>query len=235
MNKTIRNIPIDCEVYDYRDEMLSGNELKIVRSVYVNSCDISSLVDLGAEELNREKEISVQKESELFAKAKEAGDAWATQALETSMLEEALSYLKEAEKPIKHTSNVWKSDKLWDDAQAESISNAVYRMRIDLYKYGGYTHKKNYWHVSWYFDLNLNGRRASLAEIAGQDKKKFDTEESAKKYIAGRKKAYAKYFQEIYPPIPAEYANYFKVCGKLLPGYRVETEEDKNESSVCNE
>lgn len=235
MNKTIRDIPIDCEVYDYRDEMLSGDELKIVRSVYVHSCDISSLVDLGAEELNREKEISVKKESELFAKAKEAGDAWATQALETSMLEEALIYLKEAEKPIEHTSNVWQSNKPWSDAQDELISNAVYRMwiRLRLEKYDRYGSKKLSWYVSWNLVLNL--RNNPLIEIAGQQKKKFDTEESAKKYIAGRKKAYAKYFQEIYPPIPAEYANYFKVCGKLLPGYRVETEEDKNESSVCNE
>ena len=227
MNKTIRGIPMDFDVYDYRDEMLSGTKLEVERSVYVNSCDISSLVTLGAEELNRRKEESVCKEKVLFEKVRQAGNAWADQALETCMFESALNYLKEAEKPIEHTSNVWQVTNHWIDEQHETISNAVYCMWIRLEKISGYHHKKNCWYVNWGFDLNLNKRQVSFDNLAGQYRKKFDTEESAKKYIAGRKKAYAKYFQEIYPPIPAKYAEYFKVCGKLLPGYSVEAEEGK--------
>lgn len=227
MNKTIRGIPMDFDVYDYRDEMLSGTKLTIERSVYVNSCDISSLVTLGAEELNRRKEESVCKEKVLFEKVRQAGNTWADQALETRMFESALNYLKEDEKPIEHTSNVWQVTNPWGDTQDETISNAVYRMWIRLEKISGYHHKKNCWYVSWDFDLNLNKRSTVGVVLAGQDRKKFDTEESAKKYIAGRKKAYAKYFQEIYPPIPAKYAEYFKVCGKLLLGYSVEAEEGK--------
>ena len=45
------------------------------------------------------------------------------------------------------------------------------------------------------------------------------------KYLNGRIKAYDHLFTEISPPIPQEYAEYFKVNGMLLPGYTVEGEE----------
>ena len=45
------------------------------------------------------------------------------------------------------------------------------------------------------------------------------------KYLNGRIKAYDRLFTEISPPIPQEYADYFKVNGMLMPDYTIEGEE----------
>ena len=45
------------------------------------------------------------------------------------------------------------------------------------------------------------------------------------KYLNGRIKAYDRLFTEISPPIPQEYADYFKVNGQLCPDYTIEGEE----------
>ena len=47
------------------------------------------------------------------------------------------------------------------------------------------------------------------------------------KYLQGRIKAYTHLFTEISPPVPKEHIRRFTVNGHLLPGYTVESEQDK--------
>lgn len=68
-------------------------------------------------------------------------------------------------------------------------------------------------------------RRRQKAKIAGQDRKVFTDKAAMEKYLNGRIKAYDRLFTEISPPIPQEYADYFKVNGMLMPDYTIEGEE----------
>ena len=47
--------------------------------------------------------------------------------------------------------------------------------------------------------------------------------------------AFAQYFKEISPPIPQEYAEYFKVNGVLLPGYTIEGQEPEQSTKTAAE
>ena len=64
--------------------------------------------------------------------------------------------------------------------------------------------------------------------IAGKERKYSDRYD-AENYLNGRIRAFAKYFKEISPPIPADYKYAFTESGKLLPGYRVEGAELKQD------
>ena len=72
-------------------------------------------------------------------------------------------------------------------------------------------------------------------EISGIRNKRFTDKAEAQKYIDGRKKAYAKYFQEISPPIPQLYSLYYKVNDVLLPGYTVEGQEPVVSTKTADE
>ena len=70
-----------------------------------------------------------------------------------------------------------------------------------------------------------NSPSRTQAKIAGQDRKVFTDKAAMEKYLNGRIKAYDRLFTEISPPIPQEYADYFKVNGMLMPDYTIEGEE----------
>ena len=89
----------------------------------------------------------------------------------------------------------------------------------DLWKSQGY---KPCWSVRWGVYTNSPKRHGSVG-IAGQTRV-FKDQESAKKYLRGRIKAYAHLFTEISPQIPKEYDELFRVNNQLLPGYRSEAE-----------
>ena len=61
--------------------------------------------------------------------------------------------------------------------------------------------------------------------VAGYRDKRLPNHDAAIKYIEGRKKAYAKLFQEECPPIPAKAAELFKIGNKLMAGYTIQPEE----------
>lgn len=84
-------------------------------------------------------------------------------------------------------------------------------------------YKVDAWYVTYWLTYNspLNSNAECIAKV---DDKRFTDYEAMLKYIAGRKKAYAKYFTEISPAIPKNKANLFSVCGTLLPGYSVKEE-----------
>lgn len=110
----------------------------------------------------------------------------------------------------------------FDDGEyTEQIENATYKLwfRFEPKSY----HKKPVV-VIWSFCTNkpiFGGNGHQNNEVAGGGDHLFDTVEEAQRYIAGRKKAYAKYFTEIQPPVLPEYVRYFGLYGKLFDGYRV--------------
>ncbi|MEE0640820.1 MAG: antirestriction protein ArdA, partial [Acutalibacteraceae bacterium] len=53
------------------------------------------------------------------------------------------------------------------------------------------------------------------------------------KYLNGRIKAYDRLFTEISPPIPQEYADYFKVNGMLMPDYTIEGEDPPQQQQAA--
>ena len=79
------------------------------------------------------------------------------------------------------------------------------------------------WTLTW--SVRTNSPSRTQAKIAGQDRKVFTDKAAMEKYLNGRIKAYDRLFTEISPPIPQEYADYFKVNGMLMPDYTIEGEE----------
>lgn len=125
-------------------------------------------------------------------------------------------------KAIEHSNNQWTKETL-RSAVRETISNMVYKMSVRIYTDTRYDQMLNRsvpfaWSVTWDVCLNCG----NYTQIAGQYGKEFTDQESAMKYIADLKQAYAGLFLELCPAVPAEYAEYFKVNGILLPGYHVE-------------
>lgn len=84
-----------------------------------------------------------------------------------------------------------------------------------------------HWCVEW--GLYINSPRANHSfKIAGQ-RKAYAEKADAEKYLNGRISTYSKHFSELSPPIPQEYIECFIVSERLLPGYRVDGEEPKQE------
>ena len=108
-----------------------------------------------------------------------------------------------------------------DGEYTEQIGNATYKLWFRFYPKS--YHKKPV-SVVWSFCTNnppIQTVNYRCNEISGGGDHLFDTVEEAQKYIAGRKKAYAKYFTEIQPPVLPDYARYFGLFGRLFDGYRV--------------
>lgn len=127
-----------------------------------------------------------------------------------------------------HTNNQWITAN--DINMRSEISNATYKMTVDLYEDTKYNHQtKKFepvaWYVTWW--VATNSPLSDLnKQIDGQMRKRFTEKDKALKYIEGRKKTYVKYFIEEYPAIHKNYANCFKINGILLPNYRIESEEE---------
>ena len=114
-----------------------------------------------------------------------------------------------------------KTEQSGDGEFTEQIENAAYKLWLRLYPKS--YHKKPV-NVVWSFCTNnppIQTVNYRCNEIAGGGDHLFNTVEEAQKYIAGRKKAYAKYFTEIQPPVLPGYARYFGLFGRLFDGYRV--------------
>lgn len=206
--------------YDYESNLKSGDELIIKRSIYPQTNLLSEeMLKLDIDSLLKEKK---EEELAVFEKLKKESDAWIEKAKEILVLKAAKEYLNTPE--AKTTHNKWKN--VTDDATSQEIRNHTYRMYIHIYEKTKYDKQSGQqvpvsWEITWY--VMTNSPRNNDIQIAGQDRKKFTTsKEKALAYIEGRKKAYAEYFTEEYPVIPAEYKKYFSFSGMLLPGYKEE-------------
>ena len=213
-------------VYDYKDEITRSerySKLFIERVVYPEEENLTeettSLISKGKDELNRMLDILKQQEEIRFQLCKNAADDWVKAAKEISIIQLALGYLNKSE--VKHTNNTWVRKKFsW--GYIENISNRVYRMWV---RFNDFSHGEDSdYRVAWYFGVKHPQEDATVV-IAEQTNKKYMDKEKAFKYIEGRKKAYSKYFTEVNPVVPKDYAEYFKVNGVLLPNYVVEETE----------
>ena len=101
----------------------------------------------------------------------------------------------------------------------ESPSTSEFRQRFDekLQKmFSSISIKEGtIWIDTW--SVRTNSPSRTQAKIAGQDRKVFTDKAAMEKYLNGRITAYDRLFTEISPPIPQEYADYFKVNGMLMP------------------
>lgn len=206
-----------------KTNLIPGERLEIIAKLdYSESeLDIDSLLDLGIKQLEQLYKESADTEYVIFEKIKQLGEDWKLQAEETRKIMRVLSYKKTL--PPKHTYN---GLDMFENGWCE-ISNKVYKMRYRIdeeEKYNQETDEYDIvaWRLTW--EVGTNAEILNR-KFAGQSKKRFTDKDVLNKYLAGRIKAYSHLFKEISPPIPSLYANYFKLYGKLLPGYTLANDE----------
>jgi hypothetical protein len=223
------------DVYTHSDNLEPGNELKIEHYIRVhdNIERLKTLINIPQGDLEKMREKNVAAEQAVFDRLCGEADEWTEIAANTTMMDRALEYLKVPQ--ADHSSNEWSED----NYGYKFRSNTVYKMSYHVYVDTSYdrrtqTHITNAWYLTWRIDVGgppsgvYCGQRVSgFHKIAGQDRKRFTDKAAMEKYLGGRIDAYAHLFTEESPPIPKEYAMYFKKHGVLLPGYTVEDENVK--------
>ncbi len=109
---------------------------------------------------------------------------------------------------------------MWYRPEETTRYDAVLQQRITLS-----------WHLTWSLIYNspVQGNRI---QIDGQTKKRFPDKAAMEKYLQGRIKAYSHLFTELSPPIPKDRVPLFSVNGQLLPGYRIEGQEQERPSAL---
>ena len=220
------------------DDLYPGAKLKIEHGV-VQGCldhpvDLSPFFGLGADTLTDRCNESAEAEKSLFNKIRESVREWERQAAVTKTYDRALEYINTP--TLEHTSNQWVHDDYHD---TDKISNMVYEMTTSIVER---TNRETYsrdshpvvWYVSWEVDMH-SPKHNCCVEISGIRNKRFTDKAAAQKYIEGRKKAYAKFFQEISPQVPQIYAGYYKVNDVLLPGYTVQGQEQVVSTKTADE
>ena len=211
------------------DNVRYGDSLKIERTISMkkDKTDISELICLPFEILVKRRNESVGLEDIFMARLIKGTENWEEQAAITRLLDMAVEYIKTP--AVEHSSNEWQEDKLGYGWHIRS--NAVYAMSYRIRE----ETKRNRdtgtfdvvaWDLSWALRTQSPNSwpRHVGAKIAGQDRR-FTDKSAMEKYLAGRIKAYSHLFTEISPPIPKEYAYYFKVNELLLPGYTIAGED----------
>lgn len=198
------------KVYDYRDNLQSGKELKIEHSIYLEDAEaLKALTELPIEEIEKRKASYEATEQAAYEKVKEAAKEWEETAANVMACTQAVEYLKVP--PVQHTSNQWvKKENGWHEC-----SNMVYRMNYQIYERINGTII-----VEWSIYTAPQQTIGSMYRVEGLSRR-CATREEAEKYIQGRIRAYAHLFAEISPPVPQKYKNAFMVSGLVLPGYKI--------------
>lgn len=202
-----------------------GNEIEISAHAYyyAGSLDISELIKQPAHELAGQEQASIDAEKAIFGQLNELEKVWVKQAAETVRLRQAMEYLRTP--AVKHTSNQWvEGEYNWHEC-----SNMVYKMTWCSYENTRYDHKQQKsvpvsWDLSWYLTYNTPNHPDNTKDgrqLAGQTRKHFGDKADLEKYLQGRIKAHAHFFEELSPPIPAGEEGRFSINGCLLPGYTV--------------
>lgn len=214
------------KVYDYADNLIPGQELKIHHTVYTHEEAEKTYIpnilhNRSADEIDKEIEFGIAREKQLFENLKKAVKEWENQAALTAYFKEAREFFKL--KPIEHTNNEWKD--VFGAGNVFERSNAVYRFIYRPYEHTKYNHELGKmlpvsYSLNWMLYVHAPG---DVRRIAGQEKK-FKTKEEMEKYLAGRIKAYDHLFQEEFPIVPKEYAEMFMFHGMVKPGYTIAEE-----------
>ena len=210
--------------YDH-DKLETAETMRIERQIYFEAKDgdIAPYVSLPLEQLHAMREESAAAEQAIFNDLSTRAAAWEEQAGKTLLLDKAIEYTRTT--VVQHTSNEWQKG----EYDRYTRSNRVYQMNYHIYENTRYDREKQQsvpysYSLTWGVYTNSPNRNGQ-AKIAGQDRKVFTDKAAMEKYLNGRIKAYDRLFTEISPPIPQEYADYFKVNGMLMPDYTIEGEE----------
>ena len=209
--------------YDH-DKLETAETMRIERQIYFEAKDgdIAPYVSLPLEQLHAMREESAAAEQAIFNDLARRAAAWEEQAGKTLLLDKAIEYTRTT--VVQHTSNEWQKG----EYDRYTRSNRVYQMNYHIYENTRYDKEAQQsipysWTLTW--SVRTNSPSRTQAKIAGQDRKVFTDKAAMEKYLNGRIKAYDRLFTEISPPIPQEYADYFKVNGMLMPDYTIEGEE----------
>ena len=209
--------------YDH-DKLETAETMRIERRIYFEAKDgdIAPYVSLPPEQLHAMREESAAAEQAIFNDLARRAAAWEQQAGKTLLLDKAIEYTRTT--VVQHTSNEWQKG----EYDRYTRSNRVYQMNYHIYENTRYDKEAQQsipysWTLTW--SVRTNSPSRTQAKIAGQDRKVFTDKAAMEKYLNGRIKAYDRLFTEISPPIPQEYADYFKVNGMLMPDYTIEGEE----------
>ena len=203
-----------------------GSRIKLEHTLYLNKYDLSDLVQKSPEEVRALYDQRFKYEEKIFEDLQSSIRAWENGARETRRLQLALNYLEIA--PVKHTGNQW----VEDEKGRRTISNMVYKMtcsisentRWNLWSSNALNKR---WHVEW--QIVLNTPKAHHHTVIAGKERNYSERIDAENYMHGRIRAFAKYFQEISPPVPADHKYAFMESGLMLPGYHVEGEEPRQE------
>jgi hypothetical protein len=223
------------DVYTHSDNLEPGNELKIEHYIRVhdNIEKLKTLINIPQGDLEKMREKNAAAEKAVFDRLRGEADEWAEIAANTNLMDRALEYIRVPQ--ADHSSNEWSKD----GYGYKFRSNTVYKMSYHVYEDTTYdrrtqTRITNAWYLTWSVDVGgppggvYCGQRVSgFRKIAGQTRKRFTDRAAMEKYLSGRIDAYAHLFTEENPPVPEEYAMYFKKHGILLPGYTAEGENVK--------
>ena len=209
--------------YD-NDKLETAETMRIERRIYFEAKygEIAPYVSLPPEQLHAMREESAAAEQAIFNDLARRAAAWEEQAGKTLLLDKAIEYTRTT--VVQHTSNEWQKG----EYDRYTRSNRVYQMNYHIYENTRYDKEAQQsipysWTLTW--SVRTNSPSRTQAKIAGQDRKVFTDKAAMEKYLNGRIKAYDRLFTEISPPIPQEYADYFKVNGMLMPDYTIEGEE----------
>ena len=210
--------------YDH-DKLETAETMRIDRRIYFEAKDgdIAPYTSLPIAQLLSMREESAAAEQAVFDDLARRAAAWEEQAGKTLLLDKALEYVRTPH--VQHTANEWREN----EYNRHTRSNRVYQMNYYIYENTRYDREKQQsvpysYSLTWGVYTNSPNRNGQ-AKIAGQDRKVFTDKAAMEKYLNGRIKAYDRLFTEISPPIPQEYAEYFKVNGMLMPDYTIEGEE----------
>ena len=209
--------------YDH-DKLETAETMRIERRIYFEAKDreIAPYASLPIAQLLSMRSESAAAEQAIFDDLKERAAAWEEQAGRTLLLDKTLEYVRTPH--VQHTANEWQTT----EHNRHIRSNRVYQMNYYIYENTRYDKEAQKsipysWTLTW--SVRTNSPSRTQAKIAGQDRKVFTDKAAMEKYLNGRIKAYDRLFTEISPPIPQEYADYFKVNGMLMPDYTIEGEE----------
>jgi len=217
--------------YDH-DKLETAETMRIERRIYFEAKDgeIAPYVSLPLEQLHAMREESAAAEQAIFNDLSSRAAAWEEQAGRTLLLDKTLEYVRTPH--VQHTANEWREN----EYNRHTRSNRVYQMNYYIYENTRYDKEAQKsipysWTLTW--SVRTNSPSRTQAKIAGQDRKVFTDKAAMEKYLNGRIKAYDRLFTEISPPIPQEYADYFKVNGMLMPDYTIEGEDPPQQQQAA--
>ena len=165
-------------------------------------------------ERNEVEDINHQHLLQIQQKAATLVDDW--KALSSNMfVTEVANRLNAVELPG-NSNNQWEPVPPYTD-ETMSISNCLYSMHIRMDVFSD--------KIAVSYSVILRGPEFSddnprYEYLANVNRKIFHNRYVAERYIKGRKKAYAKYFQEENPVVPNEYRAMFQLYGVDIPCYR---------------